>query len=134
MVIILIKCFKPILFFGLTSILSAENELDYYRIHFEQKPKHAIHDTLFEKIVWHKKVSHLVLEERSGKYRVTLLMITPYPHNYKSENYPLYYEFHSRKQARLKFEQLDSLLRENGVIRVRIKGNLIVKEETLYKP
>ena len=130
----MIKSFKLVLSFGLTSLLSAENELDYYKIHFQQKPKHPLADTLFEKTVWHRKVSHLVLEERAKKYRVTLLMITPYPHNYKSENYPLYYEFHSRKQARLKFEQLDSLLRENGVLRVHIKGSLIVKEETLYKP
>jgi len=109
-----------------------ENPLDYYRIHFEKKEKHPLADTLFEKTIWHKKVSHIIIEEKTHSYQVTLLMIMPYPHNYKSQNYPLYYEFASFKEAFEKFTWLNKFLRQNGVMRITILGSKITSEKILY--
>lgn len=89
-------------------------------------------DTLFEKTVWHKKVSHIVLEEKQGYYHVTLLMITPHPYNYKSYNYRIYYEFSDFKQAMIKLNWLHRFLKEDGVLRVRIFGSKIISEKVLY--
>lgn len=123
------------LFFLLTTLLFSEsaNELDYYRIHFEKRPEHPLADTLFEKTVWKRKVSHLVLETYGEKHRVTLLMILEYPHNWKSQNYPIYYEYEQLSEALEKLHWLDSFLERRGVLRVHINGNLITKEEVLFE-
>lgn len=110
-----------------------ENPLDYYRIHFEKKEKHPLADTLFEKTIWHKKVSHIVLEEKPDLYQVTLLMIMPYPGNYKSQNYPLHYEFTNFQEAFEKFTWLNGFLRKNGVMRITILGSKITSEKILYE-
>lgn len=111
---------------------SAIDSLEYYKDHFHKKPKHPLADTLFERTVWHKKVSHIVLEEKKNSTRVTLLMILPYPHNYKSQNYAIYYEFKTYQQAFEKFVWLNQFLKDNGVARVTLNGSTIVKEEILY--
>jgi len=95
-------------------------------------PKESLKDTLFEKTVWHKKVSHIVLEEKKEKYHVTLLMISPYPHNYHSQNYALYYEYDSMEEAYHKFLWMDKFLKNNGVLRIRILGSRILEETILY--
>lgn len=105
---------------------------DYYRLHFENKLPHPLRDTLFEKTVWHKKVSHLVLEDVKGKARVTLLMILPYPYNYKSQNFAIYYEYDNYKAAYDKYIWLDSFLKRNGVLRVLISGSRITEEKILF--
>ena len=110
-----------------------ENPLDYYHLEFETPEKHPLADTLFEKTIWHKKVSHLVIEEKPGSYQVTLLMILPYPHNYKSQNYPLYYEYATFQEAFDKFTWLNKFLRRNGVLRITILGSKITGEEILYE-
>ena len=107
--------------------------MDYYKKYFENISQHSLHDTLFEKTVWARKVSHIILEVVNKKNRVTLLMISSYPHNYKSKNYAIYYEFDSHQQARSKFNRLNFLLKNNGVFRVKIKGSQIIEEKLLYK-
>ena len=89
-------------------------------------------DTLFEKTIWHKKVSHILLEETSGSHRVSLLMIIPYPHNYKSQNYAIYYEYENLKEALEKLHWLDHFLKSNGVLRVKINGSKIVSEKIIF--
>lgn len=95
-------------------------------------PKESLKDTLFEKTVWHKKVSHIVLEEKKEKYHVTLLMISPYPHNYHSRNYALYYEYDSMEEAYRKLIWMDKFLKNNGVLRIKILGSRILEEKILY--
>lgn len=108
------------------------DSLHYYKDHFQKKPKHPLADTLFERTIWHKKVSHIVLEEKKKSVRVTLLMILPYPNNYKSQNYAIYYEFKTYQQAFDKFVWLNKFLKNDGVARVTLNGSSIVKEEILY--
>lgn len=112
--------------------IKRQSPLKYYELEFKKKPPHVLADTLFEKTIWHKKVSYLVLEDKGDKFHVTLLMIMPYPHNYKSQNYPLYYEYLNYEEAFKKFVWLDKLLRKNGVLRVHILGSKITKEKVLY--
>ncbi len=94
--------------------------------------KKAPPDTLFEKTIWHKKVSHLVLEETDSFYKVTLLVIEPYPNNYKSENYALYYRYADFQEAFDKLTWLDQFLKNNGILRIHITGSRITHEEILY--
>ncbi len=110
-----------------------ENELEYYKLHFKKKTKHLLADTLFEKTVWRRKVSHLLMEEKRGRYRITLLMISPYPYAYKSQNYAIYYQPNSYEAALAKFKKLDFLLQNGGVLRVKLRGSEITKETILYK-
>lgn len=108
------------------------DSLQYYHLHFKKQPKHPLADTLFERTVWHRKVSHIVLEEQKNNFRVTLLMILPYHYNYKSQNYAIYYEFETYKQAFEKFIWLNKFLKQNGVARVFLNGSRIQKETILY--
>lgn len=135
------KYYKLIVFCSMFTFLGfniyaddpAIESMEYYKLHFEKKPKHILADTLFERTVWHKKVSHIVLEERQDTFRVTLLMILPHPHNYKSQNYAIYYQFDNYTAAFKKLVWLDDFLKHNGVARVTLDGSLIVKENILYE-
>jgi len=98
-----------------------------------EKEKTNLKDTLFEKTVWHRKVSHILIEESAEIHRVTILMILPYPHNYKSENYAIYYEYKEMKEALEKLHWLDRFLKSKGVMRVKINGSKIVSEKILFK-
>ena len=60
-------------------------------------------------------------------------MISPYPHNYKSKNYPIYYEFSSFKQAVQKMIWIDQFLRKNGILRAYLSGKRIINEEILWQ-
>lgn len=113
---------------------SRKEQLQYYRDEFEAGYKYPIYDTLFEKIVWERKVSHLVMEFHNNEYRVTLLMMQEYPHNYKSENYPIHFAFKSFADAAKKFETMNHILRNNGVMAVGIDGKTIVRERVLVQP
>ena len=129
----LTSTFFCLLFSSPNQILPEDNQLDYYKLHFKKQPKHLLADTLFEKTVWRRKVSHLVIEERNDRHRVTLLMISPYPYSYKSKNYAIYYELNSHKAALTKFKKLDLLLQNDGVLRVKLQGSQITKETILYE-
>lgn len=113
---------------------SRKEELQYYRDEFNAGYKYPIYDTLFEKIVWERKVSHLVMEFHNNEYRVTLLMMEEYPHNYKGQNYPIYFAFKSFPDAAKKFEAMNTFLRSNGVMAVGITGKRIVRERVLVQP
>lgn len=113
---------------------SRKEQLQYYRDEFEAGYKYPIYDTLFEKIVWERKVSHLVMEFHNNEYRVTLLMMQEYPYNYKSENYPIHFAFKSFGDAAKKFETMNLFLRNNGVMAVGLDGKKIVRERVLVQP
>ncbi len=113
---------------------SRQEELQYYRNEFEARYKYPVYDTLFEKIVWERKVSHLVMEFHSNEYRVTLLMMEEYPYNYKGQNYPIHFAFKTFPEAAQKFEAMNHFLRNNGVMAVGIEGKKIVKERVLVNP
>lgn len=121
---------------------SRKDELQYYRREFEARYKYPIYDTLFEKIIWERKVSHLAMEfhgsragsRDSNEYRVTLLMMDEYPHNYKGQNYPIHFAYKTFTEAAAKFEFLNNFLRNNGVMAVGLEGNKIVKERILVQP
>jgi hypothetical protein len=113
---------------------SRKEELQYYREEFEAGYKYPIYDTLFEKIVWERKVSHLVMEFHNNEYRVTLLMMEEYPYNYKGQNYPIHFAFKTFPEAAKKFEAMNLFLRNNGVMAVGIEGKKIVKERILVNP
>ncbi|MDH5717221.1 MAG: hypothetical protein OEZ22_06250 [Spirochaetia bacterium] len=117
-----------ILFF---SNIAAEDVEDAVEI---LKEKKYLADTLFEKTVWRKKISNIILEEAGETHRVSFLMIIPYPHNYKSQNYALYYEFNTYREAFEKFIYLDKFIDNNGVIRIKILGSKIISEEVIYNP
>ena len=59
-------------------------------------------------------------------------MILPYPHNFRSKNYPIYYEFSSFKKAFQKMSWINEFLRGDGVLVATISGAKIVKEEILW--
>jgi len=61
-------------------------------------------------------------------------MMQEYPHNYKSETYPVYFAFKSFTDAALKFEQMNLFLRNNGVMAIGLNGKRIVKERVLVQP
>ena len=105
----------------------------YDHPYFQKAKKHPLYDTLFEKTVWKRKVSHLVLEEKSGHIYLTLLMISPYSHNYKSFNYALHYEFKNYIDAYKKYRWLDDFLDRYGVLRIKILGSKIKSEEILFE-
>jgi hypothetical protein len=111
-----------------------KEELEYYRREFEARYKYPVYDTLFEKIVWERKVSHLVMGIEKDEYRVTLLMMEEYPHNYKGQNYPIHFVFPTLAEAAKKFEFMNRFLRNNGVMAVGLEGNKIVKERILVNP
>ncbi len=121
---------------------SSKEEYQYYRDEFAAGYKYPIYDTLFEKIVWERKVSHLVMEfhgsqaaSRDGdEYRVTLLMMEEYPYNYKGQNYPIHFAFKTFGEASKKFEAMNHFLRNNGVMAVGLNGKRIVKERVLVEP
>lgn len=113
---------------------SRKEELRYYRDEFDARYKYPIYDTLFEKIVWERKVSHLVMEHQGNEYRVTLLMMEEYPHNYKGQNYPIHFAFKNFAEAATKYEFMNNFLRNNGVMAVGIDGKRIVKERILVQP
>ena len=116
------------------SLILISNPLDYYRLHFQERKKHPLHDTLFEKSIHRRKVSEILIEERSNnQFLVTLLMISPYPHNYKSLNYPIHYRFNNWQDAYKKFIWLDNFLDTQGIARVFLKGSFIVKETILFE-
>ena len=113
---------------------SAENPLRYYENEFIPRKPYQVYDTLFEKIIWHRKVSHLVLGEHNGKHRVTLLMIEEYPYSYKGLNYPIHFEFDRFDQASKQLAYLDQFLRKNGVMAVGLKGNTVSHSRVLAEP
>lgn len=121
-----------ITFFILSAIHGESNELDYYKLEFAEPQARYPHDTLFSKVVWHKKVSHLVLGDKTGKNRVILLMRNPHPDAYKSQNYPIYYEFENYQQAMDKFMWINKFLRDDGVLTVKLNGALITEEKIIY--
>ena len=118
--------------FMLFSANIAANELDYYKNEFKTSIEHPLKDTLFEKTIWRRKVSHIVFEHRDSLYRVTLLMILEYPYNYKSQNYAIYYSFKDFKKAYDKYIWLNQFLDSSGVARVKINGNEIIDESILF--
>lgn len=124
----------------LACALRAENansrraELEYYRNEFEARYDYPIYDTLFEKIVWERKVSHLVMEFQNDEYRVTLLMMDEYPWNYKAQNYPIYFAFKNFSEAAAKFEAMNHFLRNSGVMAVGLDGKKIIHERVLVAP
>ncbi|MES0488626.1 MAG: hypothetical protein ABUK01_01450 [Leptospirales bacterium] len=131
-----IKAFSAIILFSLfapTYFGDTRSELRYYELEFKKEPPRVWPDTLFEKTVWHKKVSHLVLEDKKDRFFVTLLMISPYPYNYKSQNYALHYEFFEYEEAFAKFVWLDNFIKNNGVLRIKILGSMIIEEKIIYK-
>lgn len=111
-----------------------KEELQYYRNEFEARYKYPIYDTLFEKIIWERKVSHLAMEIHGNEYRVTLLMMQEYPWNYKSQNYPIHFAYKSFGEAAQKFTSMNHFLRNNGVMAVGLNGKKIVKERILVEP
>ena len=111
-----------------------KDELQYYRNEFEARYKYPVYDTLFERVIWERKVSHLVMEFHNNEYRVTLLMMEEYPWNYKAQNYPIHFAFKHFADAAKKFEQLNLFLRNNGVMAVGLNGKQIVKERVLVAP
>lgn len=113
---------------------SRKEELQYYRQEFEARYKYPVYDTLFEKIVWERKVSHLVMGVEKDEYRVILLMMEEYPHNYKGQNYPIHFAFKTFPEAAQKFEAMNHFLRNNGVMAVGIDGKKIVKEKVFVAP
>lgn len=121
---------------------SSREEYQYYRDEFTAGYKYPVYDTLFEKIVWERKVSHIVMEfhgsraasRDSDEYRVTLLMMEEYPYNYKGQNYPIHFAFKSFPEAAKKFEEINHFLRNSGVMAVGIEGKKIVKERVLVAP
>jgi len=123
------------LLFALISVsLIQAGELDYYKDEFTARYKYPVYDTLFEKIVWERKVSHLAMEFHSGEYWVTLLMMEEYPHNYKGQNYPIHFVYPTFAEASNKLHAMDYFLRHNGVMAVGIDGKRIVKEKILVQP
>jgi hypothetical protein len=110
------------------------DQLQYYRDEFAAQYKYPVYDTLFEKIVWERKVSHLVMEYEQNEYRVTLLMMQEYPWNYKSQNYPIHFAFRTFAEAAKKFEAMNHFLRNHGVMAVGLNGKRIVKERVLVQP
>ena len=108
------------------------DERNYYIYNILPKEKHPLSDTLFEKTVWRRKVSHLVLETAGNKNRVTLLMMERYPWNYKGQNYPIYFEFDDFQTAFVKYTELDKFLDSSGVMRVKLQGAKIIEEKILY--
>jgi hypothetical protein len=117
---------------NLPAIHSESNQSDYYKNEFAEQQVKYPHDTLFSKVVWHKKVSHLVLGEKAGKNRVILLMRNPHPDAYKSQNYPIYYEFENYQQAMDKFMWINKFLKNDGVLTVKLNGALITEEKIIY--
>ncbi len=111
-----------------------KDEYQYYKEEFSAGYKYPIYDTLFEKIVWERKVSHLAMEFHNDEYRVTLLMMQEYPYNYKDQNYPIHFAFNTFADAAKKFEALNYFLRNNGVMAVGLEGKKIVKERVLVAP
>lgn len=109
-------------------------ELQYYKEEFNARYKYPVYDTLFEKIVWERKVSHLVMEFHRDEYRVTLLMMEEYPFNYKAQNYPIYFSYPTFGEAAQKFETMNLFLRNNGVMAVGLKGSQIIHERILVTP
>ncbi len=121
-----------------STILAADkptykDEYQYYKEEFTAGYKYPIYDTLFEKIVWERKVSHLAMEFHSNEYRVTLLMMQEYPYNYKDQNYPIHFAFKSFPEAAKKFEAMNHFLRNNGVMAVGLDGKKIVRERILVE-
>lgn len=108
------------------------DERNYYILNLLKKKPYFLNDTLFEKTVWRSKVSHILLEERAGKNRVTLLMMERYPYNYKSQNYPIYFEYENYKEAFDKLIALDKFLSASGVMRVKLNGAKIIDSRILF--
>ena len=112
---------------------SRRSALEYYRNEFEARYKYPVYDTLFEKVVWERKVSHLVMEFHNNEYWVTLLMMEEYPYNYKGQTYPIYFPFKTFSEAAQKFESMNLFLRNNGVMAVGLQGKRIIKERILVE-
>ena len=89
-------------------------------------------DTLFSRVVWERKVSHILIENAKGSYKVVLLMVPSWPYSFRSHNYALYYQFSSYKEAWEKFHWLNAFLKCYGVLRVYLQGSRIVGEEILF--
>lgn len=108
--------------------LFAENFYDPY---FTKDVKTAYNDTLFERIIWHKKVSYLIIESLKKGFYVTMLVIPETPYDYKAKTYALHYYFESYGDAFKKFTGLNAFLRNKGILKVKINGSLIIEENIL---
>jgi len=104
---------------------------NFYDRYFQKAMKTEYNDTLFERVIWHKKVSHLVIESLNNGYYVTLLVIPETPYNYKSKTYPLHYYFTTYPDAFRKFTGLNDFLRKKGILKVKINGSIITEENIL---
>lgn len=111
-----------------------KDELQYYHQEFEAQYRYPVYDTLFEKILWERKVSHLLMDFQSDEYRVTLLVMQEYPWNYKGQTYPVYFAFKNFADAAQKFEYLNRFLRNSGVLAVGLNGSRIIRERILLEP
>jgi len=108
--------------------LSGENFYDRY---FPKETKTMYNDTLFERVIWHKKVSHLVMESLKDGFYVTMLVIPETPHNFKAQTYPLHYFFEAYPDAFQKMIWLDDFLKKRGILKVKLNGSRIIEEEIL---
>lgn len=132
--VVVITLFPLILQTQALSAAPRSEEMQYYKEEFNARYKYPVYDTLFEKIVWERKVSHLVMEIHRDEYRVTLLMMEEYPFNYKAQNYPIYFAYPTFGEAAKKFEALNLFLRNEGVMAVGLKGSQIIHERILVTP
>jgi len=108
--------------------LNAEN---YYDKFFITNPKTRYNDSLFERVIWHKKVSFLTIESITNGYYVTMLVIPETLYNYKAKTYSLHYYFKNYDEAFKKFTWVDDFLKKKGIMKVKISGSLILEEAIL---
>lgn len=102
-----------------------------YEEMFRKPVKPEFSDSLFERFIWHKKVSHLVIETVRDGFYVTLLVIPETPYNFKAKTYPLHYQFESYNEAFRKFIWMDKFLKNEGILKVKIAGSKILEETIL---
>ncbi|MDH4199425.1 MAG: hypothetical protein OEV66_03505 [Spirochaetia bacterium] len=114
--------------FSMTSLFAENN---FYDSFFQPSLKTQYNDTMFERVLWQKKVSHLVMETVADGYLVTLLVIPESPYNFKSQAYPLHYRFGSYENAFKKFLSMDQFLKSGGILKVTISGSNIIGEKIL---
>jgi hypothetical protein len=112
----------------LTGLSAEENVYDKF---FSKANKTEFNDTMFERVIWHKKVSFLVIESLQKGYHVTMLVVPESPYNFKGTTYPLHYFFLNYNEAFKKFIWLDSFLKKKGVLKVKIQGSNIVNEKIM---
>jgi hypothetical protein len=88
---------------------------------------------IFQRIITRKNVSHIVLENRTDHYRITLHVSDRYPYNYKSRSYFLFIRFNNAGDAQLKILELDKFLESGEEIKIYLNGNEIIRHEFLKR-